>query len=283
MEPCQLIVRPEDFRVVRTQIVVVLSHPGQCPPFWTYYGLVDVLESPRYHISISIQMASMHVLNKTHHTCWAFTSTTCRTNLQSCVAVSTLFHASYSTVLGVSKGFSQTTNTENGSTSWFYIRKVYTLSTVLSVNPNLMCAFLYPYRRTLGACFRFNLLSGVSWHAVAIHPSMIRSDNGTNFRGANRELRLEEQRTQGQISEFCSRSCGSSSLNVHGGLCAVMSSSPLRRWPHIGTDRSLLKQSTDLDGIEIQPRRPLMDPAFSYRPISVLRQMVRHFWPSDPL
>ncbi len=41
------------------------------------------------------------------------------------------------------------------------------------------------------------------------HPSMIWSDNGTNFRGANRELRefsefLEEQRTQGQISEFCS-------------------------------------------------------------------------------
>ncbi len=42
---------------------------------------------------------------------------------------------------------------------------------------------------------------------MAIHPYR---DNGTNFRGANRELRefsefLEEQRTQGQISEiFCS-------------------------------------------------------------------------------
>ena len=53
------------------------------------------------------------------------------------------------------------------------------------------------------------------------HPSMIWSDNGTNFCGANRELRefsefLEEQRTQGQISKFCSSKqiVWSSSLNV---------------------------------------------------------------------
>ncbi len=41
------------------------------------------------------------------------------------------------------------------------------------------------------------------------HPSMIWSDHGTNFVGANRELKefsdfLDQQRVQGLVSEFCS-------------------------------------------------------------------------------
>lgn len=50
------------------------------------------------------------------------------------------------------------------------------------------------------------------------HPSMIWSDNGTNFRGANRELRefLKNNAPKVKYPSFVlpNRSCGSSSLNV---------------------------------------------------------------------
>ena len=155
-------------------------------------------------------------------------------------------------------------------------------------------------------------------------PSLIWSDHGTNFVGANRELKeffefLGQQMTQGIISEFCStQNIEWRFIPEHaphfGGLweAAVKSmKNHLKRvvatvkltFEEFATilaqieaclnSRPLVALSCDDDGVDAltpdhfligRPLESLPDPAFSYRPVSLLRRwhlcqnLVRHFW-----
>ena len=155
-------------------------------------------------------------------------------------------------------------------------------------------------------------------------PSLIWSDHGTNFVGANRELKeffefLGQQMTQGIISEFCStQNIEWRFIPEHaphfGGLweAAVKSmKNHLKRvvatvkltFEEFATiltqieaclnSRPLIALSCDDDGVDAltpghfligRPLESLPDPAFSYRPVSLLRRwhlcqnLVRHFW-----
>ena len=143
-------------------------------------------------------------------------------------------------------------------------------------------------------------------------PSLILSDHGTNFIGANRELKefvdfLKHQRTQGAISEFCSTQhmqwkfipehaphfgglweAAVKSMKTH--LKRIVSSVKLtfEEFTTVLTQieaclnsRPLVPLSCDDDGIDVltpghfligRPLESLPDPAFSYRSVSLLRR-----------
>ena len=143
-------------------------------------------------------------------------------------------------------------------------------------------------------------------------PSLIWSDHGTNFVGATREMKtffdfLEQQKTQGTLSHFCS------SQNISwkfiperapnfGGLWEAAVKSMKMHLKRVISDvkltfeefttiitqveaclnsRPLIPMSCDDDGIEAltpghfligKPLEALPDPAFSYRSVSLLRR-----------
>ena len=156
------------------------------------------------------------------------------------------------------------------------------------------------------------------------HPAMIWSDHGTNFVGANRELKelsdfLDQQRVQDLVSGFCSsKRIAWKFIPEHsphfGGLWEAAVKSFKTHLKRVTTNikltfeemttvlsqieaclnsRPLTPLSSNVDGVEVltpghfligRPLMALPDPAFSYRPISILKrwhlcqQLVRHFW-----